>query len=147
MTGIAGPALAALVPHAGAMCLLGSVLSWDAAGILCSATSHLAVDNPLRRAGRLAAVCGAEYAMQAAALHGALLDSGARQPAGRVAALRGVRLLVPYLDDPAFGALGISAQLQHREAGGLLYSFTLTAADGRRLVSGRAAVALPRMET
>ena len=146
MTGIAGPALAALVPHSGAMCLLGSVLSWDAAGILCSATSHLAADNPLRRAGRLAAVCGAEYAMQAAALHGALLDGGARQPAGWVAALREVRLLVAYLDDPAFGALRVGAQLQHREAGGLLYGFHLTAADGRPLVSGRAAVALPRTD-
>ncbi len=142
--GIAGPALAALVPHADAMCLLGSVLSWDANGILCGATSHLAPDNPLRRAGQLAALCGAEYAMQAAALHGALLDGGACQPAGRVAALRGVRLLVDRLDDPALGTLRVGAQLQHREAGGLLYSFNITAADGRFLLSGRAAVSLPR---
>lgn len=140
---IAGPSLAALVPHTGAMCLLEAVLSWDAAGIVCRASSHLDAANPLRRDGRLSAVCGAEYAMQAAALHGALLDS-ARQPAGRVAALRDIRLLVATLDDPAFGALVIDARLQRREAGGLLYGFTLAAADGRPLVTGRAAVALPR---
>ena len=142
---IAGPSLAALVPHAGAMCLLKSAVSWDASGILCRAISHLDAANPLRRDGRLAALCGAEYAMQAAALHGALLD-GARPPAGRVAALRDIRLLVATLDDPAFGVLIVDARLQHREAGGLLYDFILTAADGRPLVTGRAAVALPRRE-
>ena len=144
MNAIAGPALAALVPHRGAMCLLERVLSWDEAGIVCGATSHLRPDNPLRRNGRLAALCGAEYAMQAAALHGALLDGGICQKAGRVAALRDLRLSVDRLDDTAFGELRVSALLHHREAGGLLYRFDVAASEGRVLVSGRAAISLPR---
>ena len=139
---IAGAALAALVPHAGAMCLLDRVLRWDAAGIQCEALSHLLADNPLRHGGRLHALCGIEYAMQAAALHGALLDDGRRQPAGRIATMRGVVMHTDRLDQP--GPLLITATLVHREAGGLLYSFAVAASAGPVLVEGRAAIALPK---
>ncbi len=134
--------IAGLIPHTGAMCLLDDVETWDAEGIVCRAVSHLDARNPLRRAGRLSAVCGVEYAMQAAALHGALLDQGRAQPAGRVASIREVLLYTDFLDDPALGPLRVEALLEHREPTGLLYRFTVSA--GRPLLEGRAAVSLPK---
>ena len=130
----------ALIPHAGAMCLLRAVLRWDADHVVCDAISHQSPTNPLRRAGRLSALCGAEYAMQAAALHGALLD-GAKPPAGRVASLRDVVLHADWLDGPDM--LIVTARLLHREVGGLLYRFNI-AAEGKTLMEGRGAVSIPQ---
>ena len=131
-----------LIPHQGTMCLLDEVVSWTDATIVCRSWSHLAADNPLRRGGELHAVCGIEYGLQAAALHGALVDSRP-QPAGYLAALRAVEIVVPLLDDPGFGILLVTAELQLREASGLIYGFALHSTAGTPLVSGRATVLLP----
>ncbi|MDE2006246.1 MAG: phosphotransferase [Rhodospirillales bacterium] len=128
------------------MCLLDAAIRWDARHILCRARSHLDAGNPLRHAGRLGAASGIEYGLQAAALHGALraLAAGAPPPPpGWFAALRGARLESARLDDPAIGMLRVAAWLDHAEAGGLIYRFALRAADGRRLLAGRATIALP----
>lgn len=135
--------IAALVPHAGAMVLLDRVETWDADGILCRARSHLDAANPLCRDGRLSACCGLEYALQAAALHGALLAGGVAQRAGYVAALRGVSLGTGRLDVAAFGDLRVAAQLERQEAAGIIYALGVQAADGTPLLSGRATIALP----
>jgi predicted hotdog family 3-hydroxylacyl-ACP dehydratase len=132
-----------LIPHQGAMCLLDEVVSWAQDAIVCRARSHLAADNPLRRAGRLGAVCGIEYGLQAAALHGALTAGGGRQAPGYLASLREVAIEVDRLDDPAIGVLAVQASLILREASGLIYLFRLRAEDGRALLSGRATIALP----
>ncbi len=126
------------------MCLLDRVLAWSADDILCAARSHLDPDNPLRRAGRLAVLCGLEYALQAAALHGALRD-GRPQPAGYVASLRAVALHADWLDDPAHGELHVAATLEQGESGGLVYALRVNAESGARLVEGRAAIAMPRL--
>jgi len=135
--------IAALVPHAGAMVLLGRVEAWDADGILCRAVSHMDAGNPLRRDGQLAACCGIEYALQAAALHGALTAGGVAQRAGHVAALRAVALHVERLDVAGFGELRVAARLERQEGAGIIYMLDVQAADGTPLLSGRAAVALP----
>ena len=139
---IEGACLAGLLPHAGAMVLLDRVASWDAEAIRCRSRSHLHSGNPLRRAGRLSAVCGVEYGLQAAALHGALLAGGVAQRAGYVARLREAVFHVEHLDDVA-GALGIEARLERREAGGMLYALAVTDDAGRPLVTARASIALP----
>jgi len=142
---VIGPAtIAALLPHGGAMVLLDLVVRWDASIIVCEARSHLDPTNPLRRAGRLSAVAGIEYGLQATAMHGALHGGGTPQPAGYLASLRDVVLHQPQLDDPSIGTLQVTASLERRENGGLLYNFDISAADGRQLISGRAAIALPR---
>ncbi len=135
--------IAALIPHAGAMVLLGRVEAWDAHGILCRAVSHLDAGNPLRRDGRLAACCGLEYALQAAALHGALTAGGIAQRAGYVAALRAVALHVERLDAATFGELRVAARLERQEEAGVMYALDIQAADGSPLLSGRAVIALP----
>lgn len=134
----------ALIPHQGAMCLLDRVLHWSADAIACTAISHLDPDNPLRCAGRLATLCGAEYGLQAAALHGALRAGAGPQPAGWLAALRDVELLAPRLDDPAYGALTVEARMERQDASGLIYAVTIRAEDSRRLLAGRGTVILPR---
>jgi len=68
-------AICAHLPHAGRMCLLERLESWDGDSITCIATSHRDADNPLRRGGHLHAVAGVEYAAQAMALHGNLLST------------------------------------------------------------------------
>ncbi len=135
--------IAALVPHAGAMVLLDRVEAWDACHILCRARSHLDGANPLRRDGRLATCCGIEYALQAAALHGALIAGGVVQRAGYVAALRAVALHVDRLDMASFGELRVGARLERQEATGIIYALEIQTADGTPLLSGRATIALP----
>jgi len=131
-----------LIPHQGAMCLLDEVVVWTEASISCRARSHLHTDNPLRRDGRLGSVCGIEYGLQAACVHGAL-SAGTRQPPGFLGALRSVRLMVSHLDDPTFGALAIEAVRELQSAAGLVYGFTLRSDSGQVLLSGRATVMLP----
>jgi predicted hotdog family 3-hydroxylacyl-ACP dehydratase len=133
-------AIARLVPHQGAMCLLDSVSACDAARIACASTTHRDPANPLRREGMLPAVCGAEYGLQAMALHGAL-TAGAVQPAGFVAALAGLDLAAERLDDVP-GMLAVTATALSRESRGFIYAFELRGA-GRVLVAGRGTVVLP----
>jgi predicted hotdog family 3-hydroxylacyl-ACP dehydratase len=138
--------IAALIPHQGAMCLLDRVAAWSDADIVCTAVSHLDPGNPLRRQGRLSTVCGTEYALQAAAVHGALCG-GAPQPPGRLVALRSVIIHRPRLDEASFGRLRIEAHREHANAAGLMYSFRLLAEDGGPLAEGRFTIALPPHRT
>jgi predicted hotdog family 3-hydroxylacyl-ACP dehydratase len=134
--------IGALIPHHGAMCLLDQVAAWSDTDIVCHAVSHLDPANPLRRNGRLSTVCGLEYALQAAAVHGALCG-GAAQPAGWLVALRNVIIHRPGLDDASIGRLRIEAHREHAAPAGLVYRFCLRAEDGGPLAEGRATIALP----
>jgi hypothetical protein len=78
-----------MLEHAGDMCLLDSTIAWDNQQIRCSAPAPQA-GHPLMREGRLPAIAGAEYAAQAAALHGALLDGVSTPRPGMLANLRDV---------------------------------------------------------
>jgi predicted hotdog family 3-hydroxylacyl-ACP dehydratase len=133
--------IAALIPHAGAMCLLDEVLDWTATTILCRATSHRAPDNPLAANGQLAAICGVEYAGQAMAAHGGLASPEAgHPPCGYLASLRALRLAVARLDDLP-GDLLVSAERLMGEQSRVIYGFFLHC-DGALLMQGRAAVVL-----
>jgi predicted hotdog family 3-hydroxylacyl-ACP dehydratase len=133
--------LLAHLPHQGTMCLLERVEAWHAQGIRCTAVSHRAADNPLRAHGRLAAVCGIEYAVQAMAAHGALLAAGVAPPrAGYLARVREVELHVARLDK--LGAeLIVAAQLLSGDDHTILYDFNISVRQ-RLLLNGRATVVL-----
>jgi predicted hotdog family 3-hydroxylacyl-ACP dehydratase len=135
--------IVAHVPHQGRMCLLDAVLSWNSGSIECSARSHRAPDHPLRAHGRLGAACLIEYAAQAMAVHGALLQppSAASAPFGMLASVRALELLVAELDSIA-GELSIHAGRLHGDARGALYEFRVSS-DARLLAHGRASVLLP----
>jgi predicted hotdog family 3-hydroxylacyl-ACP dehydratase len=131
------------IPHQGTMCLLEEVLSWDAQTIVCRSTSHRSPDNPLRAHGRLGAACAIEYAAQAIAIHGALLQPMPSADAGRfglLASARDVELLVARLDDIQQD-LRVSAQRLHSDSRGALYAFELHEQDCL-LVRGRASLLL-----
>lgn len=138
---ITGADLAALLPHAGAMCLLDAVLSFSDAQIACRANSHRDPANPLRHRGRLGILCGAEYAGQAMALHGALLarSAGACSPGPcYLAALRDVACHAVRLDDLP-GPLVIAAEPLQSSAALATYAFVLRHAE-QVLLTGRASV-------
>jgi predicted hotdog family 3-hydroxylacyl-ACP dehydratase len=131
-----------LLPHAGAMVLLDRVIFWDEAGALCAATAHLNLTNPLRHGRTLPAICGAEFALQAAAVHGALRGGDRRR--GYVALLRDVAWMVERLDDPALGELRAGARLVSEAEGGVIYDLHLGSEAGDTLLTGRAVIAWPR---
>jgi predicted hotdog family 3-hydroxylacyl-ACP dehydratase len=116
--------IAARIPHAGAMCMLERVDAWDAVRIRCSATSHRDAHHPLRRDGRLASVCGIEYA-QAMALHGAARRARrtARPRAGYLASVRNVDAFVDRLD--TFEPLVVEAERIGGDDRTVLYDFAL----------------------
>jgi predicted hotdog family 3-hydroxylacyl-ACP dehydratase len=124
--------------------LLDRVERWNERSVLCRARSHLDPGNPLRRDGRLAGLCGIEYGLQAAALHGALRAGGVAQRAGYAASLRTVTLGVDRLDDAALGELSVEARLEAQERFGMVYGFEIRSQGDAVLLSGHASVALPR---
>ena len=130
--------IAAHIPHQGDMCLLEQVAEWDEQRIRCIASSHRALDNPLRAHGRLAAACGIEYAAQAMAVHGALTAQQSRPRVGFLASVRGVTLHVGRLDDIATD-LQVEAERFSGDGNNVLYDFAVRA-EGRTLLEGRAAV-------
>jgi predicted hotdog family 3-hydroxylacyl-ACP dehydratase len=134
--------IAARIPHSGTMCLLGSLLSWDAEHALCRASSHRDATNPLRSPGGLLAPVAIEYAAQVMALHGALTaQPGSVPSAGFLAAARGVNLHVERLDGvPGWLMVGVT-RLTGSEAQAI-YRFELHDEAGRLLVDGRATVVL-----
>src|SRR5437763_16790238 len=92
-----------LIPHAGTMCLLDSVLGWDDESIVCTANTHRDESNQLRRDGRLSALHALEYGAQAAAFHGGLRAraAGASAPTCCLSALRGGHIGYDLLCDVA----------------------------------------------
>lgn len=138
--------LCALIPHAGAMCLLHEVTEWDSERIACRAINHNAPDNPLRHGDCLPAHTAIEYAAQAMAVHGGLAaDDKAGPRIGFIGSVRDVKLFAERLDgipEP----LEIEAVKQLADDNHSLYELSVSAA-GRLLMTGRAAVFLRKEDT
>jgi predicted hotdog family 3-hydroxylacyl-ACP dehydratase len=132
--------IASRIPHAGKMCLLDCVLSWDATRIECRASSHRDADNPLRAHGRLGCACGVEYAAQAMAVHATLAPPAAVRGAGYLIVLRSTVLHVARLDDIRSDLL-VSAARINGDKTAFVYEFELRDA-GRTCLNGRATVLL-----
>lgn len=129
------------VPHAGSMCLLNEVTSWDDERIFARAINHNDADNPLRHGGHLPALCAIEYAAQAMAIHGALMAKNDTPPrVGFIGSVRDVRLHVDHLDG-INAPLEIEAIKQLADENHSLYELRVSAA-GKELMTGRAAVFL-----
>jgi predicted hotdog family 3-hydroxylacyl-ACP dehydratase len=133
--------IASRIPHKHRMCLLDGVVEWDEARVVCRATTHRDVDNPLRAHGRLGAACGIEYAAQAMAVHGALLAAEEAPPRkGYLTSVREVVLHTSRLDD-VVADLEIEALRHAGDGNNVVYRFSVRA-DHRELLCGRAAVVL-----
>ena len=122
--------IAALIPHAGAMCLLDAVIEWDEDAIVCVANSHRDPANPLRRQGRLSVIHAFEYGAQAAAAHGGLCarTAGQTAPPGYLAALRDARWFVADLDSVA-APLEVTAHQLLNEAGRCIYAIRVSVGE------------------
>ena len=133
-------AIAALIPHQGAMCLLDRVVEWDKDRVVLATSTHRAVDNPLRRDGRVRAGHLCEYGAQAMAVHGGLSAQAEGKTArpGFLVSLRNVKLNVDFID-ALEGELLVGAQRLLESAGSWQYSFEVTHA-GVAIASGRAAI-------
>jgi predicted hotdog family 3-hydroxylacyl-ACP dehydratase len=134
-------ALAALVPHAGSMCLLDEVRSWDETRVSCRSASHRRPDNPLRRDGFLPSLHLLEYAAQATAVHGGLLAGPGGSPAMVLAAARDFDLHVSRLDDVQ-ADLHIDAERLLSLGNSVLYRFHVCA-DRQLLAEGRLTIVPP----
>jgi predicted hotdog family 3-hydroxylacyl-ACP dehydratase len=134
--------IAALIPHAGAMCLLDDLLSWNAEAVLCVSNRYRDAKNPLRnKDGALGIACGIELAAQAMALHGRLTAGAGDSPrGGLLASLRDIRFGAAILD-VGTGELTIAAERLLGDSAGATYSFSLTC-DDIEILSGRATVLL-----
>ena len=137
-----------LIPHAGNMCLLDSVLDWDATHIHATSHGHRDPANPLRRDDHLHAVHLAEYGAQAMAVHGALrarAEANETPRPGMLVALRDLRLAIEFVDQ-LDAALDVHAECLYADDAGAQYTFHIEH-RGVLLASGRAAVIHPQSAT
>lgn len=130
--------LESLVPQSGPMCLLDAVTDWDSERITCTATLRLQ-GHPLARAGSVPGIAACEYAAQATAVHGALLDGAGSPRAGMLASLVDVQLHRASFP-PQQAEVVVHAQLRSRTDGACLYAFDVAAA-GSAIAEGQLMVA------
>jgi predicted hotdog family 3-hydroxylacyl-ACP dehydratase len=133
-----------LIPHTGTMCLLDRVDTFDDQRIVCRASSHRLLDNPLRHHDQLSVQAGIEYAAQAVAAHGSLLArQGGSTPSprgGMIAVLTDIHWYTDRLDTfPA--ELIVMAEKLADLPQGLNYRFSLSAGQ-QCLLDGELIIAL-----
>jgi predicted hotdog family 3-hydroxylacyl-ACP dehydratase len=110
-----------LIPHGGSMCLISTIEFWNESTIECQAICGND-GHPLRRGRVLPSCVAIEYAAQACALHGALLDKASTPIPGYLAKLSGVELFTGLIE-PGEDPLTISAKLISRSSQGCRYTF------------------------
>lgn len=131
-------ALCEMIPHQGSMCLLDSVIEWNKTSISCRAISQCEQHNPLRQNDVLTAINGVEYAAQAMAVHGALLNHASDKPGvAYLAALRGVTLHCDTLHQ--YPELVLQCQRLGGDSNGFIYTFQVSN-NKTLLLEGRATV-------
>ncbi len=137
---LAHDAIAALIPHQGAMCLLERVLEWDAEHVVLATETHRSPQNPLRAGERLRALHLCEYGAQAMAVHGGLVAqaAGSRAQPGLLVSLRDVVLCLDYIEDLP-GDLHVTARRLLEGGGAWQYSFAVHH-GGELIAEGRAAI-------
>jgi predicted hotdog family 3-hydroxylacyl-ACP dehydratase len=128
-----------LLPHGGTARMIERVVRWDQAQIVAATARHRAADNPLRHAGRLAAVHLAEFAAQTMAIHGGLRNraAGAHPRPAVLVAVRDLELRRERIDLLP-GEIEITARVLLASASAWQYAFEVHHV-GERIASGRVA--------
>jgi predicted hotdog family 3-hydroxylacyl-ACP dehydratase len=134
--------IAALIPHAGTMCLLQRIEHWDDTSVVVSTATHRDPANPLASRLGLRAIHLCEYGAQAMAVHGGLTANarGERAHPGLLVSLRDVTLGCDYVQDLGDELL-VEARRLHESGMAWQYEFRVTHA-GNRLAQGRATVSV-----
>ena len=133
---------AALIPHAGAMCLLERIEHWDDTSVTIATATHRDPANPLASRLGLRAIHLCEYGAQAMAVHGGLTAKarGERAQPGLLVSLRDVSLGCDFVHDLE-GELLVEARRVQSSDTAWQYEFRVTHA-GRLLAQGRATVSV-----
>lgn len=131
-----------LLPHGPGMQLIDQVTHFDPERLNARSARHRDSHNPLRQSsGLLPVTAGLEFAGQATALHGALVDpndqSAPRQ--GFIVMARDVSWTVDRLDD-IHSDLEIEVTLIHRNDLSAMYHYDIAAKSRPNLMQGRMAV-------
>lgn len=138
--------IAALVPHAGTMCLIDEVTHWSNKKINCVA--HLSPQNhhPLMLDGELSSIHLLEYGAQAMAVHAGLLqyneinkNMSDRPVPGFLAAIRDAQFFIDSLDGHECTLL-ISATALVHSAHGVVYKLIITNNQQTLLAQARTTV-------
>ena len=134
--------IAALIPHAGTMCLLERVVHWDDSSVTVATTTHRNPGHPLASRSGLRAIHLCEYGAQAMAVHGGLTAHarGERARPGVLVSLRDVTLGCRFVHDLE-GELLVEARRLHDSGSAWQYEFRVTH-TGRLLAQGRATVSV-----
>lgn len=132
--------IAALIPHAGTMCLLERIEHWDDTSVTLATATHRNPDHPLAGRSGLRAIHLCEYGAQAMAVHGGLTAQarGERAQPGLLVSLRDVALHCDFVHEFA-GELIVEATRLHDSGSAWQYSFRVLHAD-TLLAQGRATV-------
>ena len=113
--------IASLVPHQGLMCLIDQIIDHSPETIRCRAqVNHN--NHPLAQNGEIPSMVAIEYAAQACAIHGALIDNAGQSKPGFLVKITNTELETQALsiDD---GPLTIFAQRLGSTDQGCLYKF------------------------
>ena len=139
---VANERIAALIPHAGSMCLLERIMHWDDSSVTLATTTHRNPDNPLGTASGLRAIHLCEYGAQAMAVHGGLAAEarGERALPGLLVSLRDVSLSCDFVQDLE-GELMVEARRLHESDTAWQYAFRVLHA-GVLLAQGRVTVSV-----
>ena len=134
--------IAALIPHAGTMCLLQRIEYWDDTSVVTATATHRDPANPLASRIGLRAIHLCEYGAQAIAVHGGLATQalGGRAQPGLLVSLRDVTLGCDFVQDLE-GELLVEARRLHESGTAWQYEFRVTHA-GKLLAQGRATVSV-----
>ena len=137
--------IADLIPHAGAMCLLERIESWDDSGIVLTTSTHRDPGNPLAGPSGLRAIHLCEYGAQAMAVHGGLAARARGEHAlpGMLVSLRDVEFHCRFVHD-LDGDLRVEAHRIQASESAWQYSIRVMhtgtlLAEGRALVSAATA--------
>jgi len=123
------------------MCLIDHVEHWDDGQILCQADCSRP-DHPLRSGDKLPSSVAIEYAAQAAAIHGSLLDGVNDVRPGYLVKLSKIALHSKHIEDTT-NILNISVQLISRSDLSCLYAFEVTGGQ-QHLAAGRLMIAFTK---
>ncbi len=106
--------------------------------LLAQTYTHLNIDNPLKKNNKLKSIHGIEYAAQAMAVHGALLDKKCQN--GYIGSIRNVILNETYLPTHQ-SPLDIKVHPLMRSKQGFTYNF-LVQCTNQLIISGKITIIL-----
>lgn len=129
--------IAKMLPHAGDMCLLSKVLTWDAEQLTGLAVDLNFKNNPLLCDAELFSITGVEYAAQAVAVH-AGLASGQTSGEGYLVQIKNINIHKPKLSSEP---IKVAVYKQALQPYSMIYDFKISE-SAELIIEGTLMIAL-----